>query len=265
MTPILERCSRADVNCACRRQCAKDLAAKARRHLAGCDDDASVAAHRAVTSSTFPSCSSIHSPFCCRSCSCSRSAISPDAAKKFDANQVKGINELALDFALPAIMFVGIVKTAAHPPRGETVFLIATTLALVAFYACVVLFSLSVLRRSLGVAALQACLLSFPSVAFMGFPIFKGLFGGSGLLSVTSATAIANLTVAPLTVLLLEIHAARARQAGSDGQPTRLGERDGRGAEGQRRQAVGLGAARRGRDRADRHSGAGSDRQHAAR
>lgn len=145
-------------------------------------------------------------------------------SKKFDANQVKGINELALDYALPAIMFVGIVKTAAHPPRGETVFLIATTLALVAFYACVVLFSLYVLRRSLGVAALQACLLSFPSIAFMGFPIFKGLFGGSGLLSVTSATAIANLTVAPLTVLLLEIHAARARQAGSDGQPTRLGE-----------------------------------------
>ena len=145
-------------------------------------------------------------------------------SKKFDANQVKGINELALDFALPAIMFVGIVKTAAHPPRGETIFLIATTLALVAFYACVVLFSLSVLRRSLGMAALQACLLSFPSIAFMGFPIFKGLFGGSGLLSVTSATAIANLTVAPLTVLLLEIHAARARQAGSDGQPTRLGE-----------------------------------------
>lgn len=145
-------------------------------------------------------------------------------SKKFDANQVKGINELALDYALPAIMFVGIVKTAAHPPRGETIFLIATTLSLVAFYACVVLFSLYVLRRSLGMAALQACLLSFPSIAFMGFPIFKGLFGGSGLLSVTSATAIANLTVAPLTVLLLEIHAARARQAGSGERRDGLGE-----------------------------------------
>ncbi len=145
-------------------------------------------------------------------------------SKKFDANQVKGINELAIDYALPAIMFVGIVKTAAHPPRGETIFLIATTLALVAFYACVVLFSLSVLRRSLGMAALQACLLSFPSIAFMGFPIFKGLFGGSGLLSVTSATAIANLTVAPLTVLLLEIHAARTRQTEGGGRRDGLRE-----------------------------------------
>ena len=38
-------------------------------------------------------------------------------SKKFDADQVKGVNELVLDFALPAIMFVGIVKTTAQPTR----------------------------------------------------------------------------------------------------------------------------------------------------
>jgi malonate transporter len=133
--------------------------------------------------------------------------------KEFDQDQVKGINELVLDFALPAIMFVGIVKTASNPPAGETTFLIATTLALVAFYVGVVLFSLYVLRRSLGEAALQACLLSFPSVAFMGIPIFKGLFGDTGVLSVTTATVIANLTIAPVTVLLMEMHAARVARA----------------------------------------------------
>ncbi len=144
--------------------------------------------------------------------------------KEFDADQVKGINELVLDFALPAIMFVGIVKTAAHPPAGETAFLIAITLALVGFYVAVVLFGLYVLRHSLGEVALQACLLSFPSVAFMGIPIFKGLFGDSGVLSVTTATVVANLTIAPLTVLLLEMHAARAVRAGSGGDPAGLGK-----------------------------------------
>jgi predicted permease len=135
--------------------------------------------------------------------------------KEFDQDQVKGINELVLDFALPAIMFVGIVKTASNPPSGETTFLIAITLALLAFYIGVLLVSLTVLRHSLGEAALQACLLSFPSVAFMGIPIFKGLFGDSGVLSVTVATVIANLTIAPMTVLLLEIHAARTARAGA--------------------------------------------------
>jgi len=134
-------------------------------------------------------------------------------SKKFDADQVKGINELVLDFALPAIMFVGIVKTASYPPAGEGPFVVAVTFALLGFYLAVLTFSLLVLRRSLGEAALQSCLLSFPSVAFMGIPIFKGLFGDSGVLSVTTATVIANLTIAPLTVVLLEMHAQRAGRA----------------------------------------------------
>jgi malonate transporter len=142
--------------------------------------------------------------------------------KEFDADQVKGINELVLDFALPAIMFVGIVKTASHPPGGETSFVIAITFALLAFYIAVLLTSLYVLRHSLGEAALQACLLSFPSVAFMGIPIFKGLFGESGVLSVTTATVVANLTIAPLTVLLLEMHAQRSAKA--EAETTRLAD-----------------------------------------
>jgi hypothetical protein len=77
-------------------------------------------------------------------------------AKEFDTDQVKGINELVLDFALPAIMFVGIVRTASNPPAGETAFLVAITFALVAFYIAVLLVSLTVLRHSLGEAALQA-------------------------------------------------------------------------------------------------------------
>lgn len=143
-------------------------------------------------------------------------------SKEFDADQVKGINELVLDFALPAVMFVGIVKAAEHPPAGETGFLIAISFALVGFYVAVVVVSLTVLRHNLGEAALQACLLSFPSVAFMGIPIFKGLFGESGVLSVTAAAVVANVTIAPMTVLLLEMHAQRTAKAGAGESKARL-------------------------------------------
>lgn len=142
--------------------------------------------------------------------------------KEFDADQVKGINELVLDFALPAVMFVGIVKAAEHPPVGETGFVFAITVALIGYYAAMVLVSLYVLRHSLGEAALQACLLSFPSVAFMGIPIFKGLFGEAGVLSVTTATVVANLTIAPVTVLLMEVHAQRKAKASAGGEAARL-------------------------------------------
>src|SRR5262245_17809863 len=98
-------------------------------------------------------------------------------SKRFDADQVKGVNELVLDFALPAIMFVGIVKGAPRETAAETPFLLAIIVGLVGFYVAILAASLLVLRHSLGEAALQACSLSFPSVAFMGIPIFKGLFG----------------------------------------------------------------------------------------
>ena len=45
-------------------------------------------------------------------------------SKKFDADQVNGVNELVLDFALPAIMFVGIVKTTGSDAPPETAFLL---------------------------------------------------------------------------------------------------------------------------------------------
>lgn len=134
-------------------------------------------------------------------------------AKKFDKDQVKGINELVLDFALPAVMFVGIAKTTTSEAVQELPFLFAIFLGFLGFYLIVLLVSLYVLRHSIGEAALQAISLSFPSVAFMGIPIFKGLFGDAGVLSVTTATVIANLTIAPLTVVLLEVHSKRSAEA----------------------------------------------------
>lgn len=141
-------------------------------------------------------------------------------AKKFSAEQVNGVNELVLDFALPAIMFVGIVKTTGSSAGAEHVFLITLFLGFVGFYLAVLLLSLYWLRHSLGAAALQACSVSFPSVAFMGIPIFKGLFGEASLLSIASATVLANLTIAPLTVVLLEIHAERALDRAAAGGAT---------------------------------------------
>jgi predicted permease len=139
-------------------------------------------------------------------------------SKKFDADQVNGVNELVLDFALPAIMFVSIVKTTASEAQAESVFLVAMFVGFVGFYLAVLLVSMTLLRHSLGAAALQACSLSFPSVAFMGIPIFKGLFGETSLLSIASATVLANLTIAPLTVVLLEMHAKRVARESVPGE-----------------------------------------------
>src|SRR5437773_7852617 len=141
-------------------------------------------------------------------------------AKKFDADQVAGLNELVLDFALPAMMFVATVKTPRDQLLGEGPYALAILVAFIGLFLIVVLFSMRVLHHSVGEAALQANLASFPSVAFFGPPIFQGLFGASSLLSIAFAATLSGVTIIPLTVVLLEIHRQHTRCGA--GQPLRF-------------------------------------------
>jgi len=131
-------------------------------------------------------------------------------AKKFDADQVAGLNELVLDYAFPAMMFVATVKTPRDELLSEGSYALALLIAFVGLFLAVVLVSTLLLRHSLGEATLQANLASFPSVGFFGPPIFQGLFGPSSLVSIALATTLSAVTMIPLTLVLLEIHHQRS-------------------------------------------------------
>jgi len=130
-------------------------------------------------------------------------------AKKFDADQVAGLNELVLDYAFPAMMFVATVKTPRDELLSEGSYALALLVAFVGLFLAVVLVSTLLLRHSLGEATLQANLASFPSVGFFGPPIFQGLFGPSSLVSIAFASTLSAVTMIPLTLVLLEIHHQR--------------------------------------------------------
>ena len=131
-------------------------------------------------------------------------------AKKFDADQVAGLNELVLDYALPAMMFVGTVKNARSQLLSQGLYAFALLIAFVGLFLVMVLVSTRLLHHSVGEAALQANLASFPSVAFFGPPIFQGLFGASSLVSIALAATLSAITIVPLTLVLLEIHRQHA-------------------------------------------------------
>lgn len=130
-------------------------------------------------------------------------------AKKFDADQVAGLNDLVLDYAFPAMMFVATVKTPRDELLSEGSYALALLVAFVGLFLAVVLVSTLLLRHSLGEATLQANLASFPSVGFFGPPIFQGLFGPSSLVSIAFASTLSAVTMIPLTLVLLEIHHQR--------------------------------------------------------
>lgn len=135
--------------------------------------------------------------------------------REFDGDQVKGLNELVLDYAMPAMMFAGTVSTTRSELLAEGRFVLALLGAFVGLFLGALLFSVRVLHHSIGAAALHANLISMPSVAFIGPPIFRGLFGASSILSIATAAVLGMVTLVPLTVVLVELHASRSGSGGS--------------------------------------------------
>jgi malonate transporter len=131
-------------------------------------------------------------------------------AKKFSAQQAMGLSELVLVYALPALMFVGTVSTTRTRLLAEAPYLLGVFLTTVGLFAAAVLFSVFLLRHSLGEAAIQANLVTFPSVAFLGVPIFTGLFGSLSIVAIATATVVSCGILVPLTVVLLEMHQQRS-------------------------------------------------------
>src|SRR5438477_4650708 len=137
-------------------------------------------------------------------------------AKKFDADQVAGLNDLVLDYAFPAMMFVATVKTPRDELLSEGSYALALLVAFVGLFLAVVLISTRLLHHSLGEATLQANLASFPSVGFFGPPIFQGLSGPSRLVSIALATTLSPATMIPITLVMPELdHHHSTRPEGS--------------------------------------------------
>lgn len=127
--------------------------------------------------------------------------------KRFDADQIQGLNELVITYALPALMFVAAVTTRRSEMLAEAPFLAGLLVAFLGLFIVVASVSVFVLRHSVGEAALQASLFTFPSAAFFGVPIFKGIFGPASLLSIAAASVLACITILPLSIVMLEIGA----------------------------------------------------------
>src|SRR5947209_18386279 len=77
-------------------------------------------------------------------------------ARQFDRDQVQGLNELVLEFALPASLFVVIVTTSRSSLLATFPFLIALLIGFLGLFVVVTVFIVFVLHQVLGVSAMHA-------------------------------------------------------------------------------------------------------------
>jgi malonate transporter len=135
-------------------------------------------------------------------------------AKDFDADQVAGINELVLDFAFPALLFVGIVGIPRTQLGQDLSFFLVVLVALVGMYLVALLVGRLVLGLTTSAAALLALGVAYPSTSFFGPSILEQLFGPSATVAIASFAIVENIVLVTLTIVVLEL-AREAHRAGA--------------------------------------------------
>lgn len=127
------------------------------------------------------------------------------ARKIFDADQVDGFNEFVLGFALPAMVFVGVVATPRSVLLGDATLFLGVTAVQLLFMGLGLLLGRVVLKRDLASSAIVALMIAVPTAAFMGTPILEALFRKPSSSLAISLYAIAvNAVILPVAIVILE-------------------------------------------------------------
>src|SRR6202163_3772325 len=120
-------------------------------------------------------------------------------------NDASILNRMVLLYAVPLTLFAGTVTTSRTALSQDIPLVIALCLAIVGLYGVVFLFHRIIFRFPTSVSALNALAASAPAVPFVGPAVLGDLFGGLSAVPIAIASLVINLTVVPLTILLLAL------------------------------------------------------------
>jgi len=118
------------------------------------------------------------------------------------------LNRMVLLYAVPLTLFAGTVTTSRTALSQDIPLVIALCLAIIGLYGVMFLFHRTIFRLPTSVSALYALTASAPAVPFVGPAVLGDLFGGLSAIPIAIASLVINLTVVPITILLLTLDAA---------------------------------------------------------
>jgi malonate transporter and related proteins len=131
-------------------------------------------------------------------------------------NDASILNRMVLLYAVPLALFAGTVATSRAALSQDIPLVIALCFAIVGLYGLVFLFSRIILRFPTGISALHALTASAPAVPFVGPAVLGDLFGGLSAIPIAIASLVINLTVVPVTILLLALDTAARDPQGAN-------------------------------------------------
>jgi malonate transporter len=123
----------------------------------------------------------------------------------FAAKDAAVLNRMVLVYAVPLALFSGTVSTPRDELSQDIPLVIALCIAIIGLYAVIFLLARFAFRARMGISALAALMASAPAVPFVGPAVLGDLFGRLSAIPIAIASLVINLTVVPVTILLLTL------------------------------------------------------------
>jgi hypothetical protein len=133
----------------------------------------------------------------------------------FELKDASTLNRMVLLYAVPLSLFAGTVTTSRTTLSHDVPLVIALCVAIIGFYGVVFLFSRIMFRMQVSTSALAALTASAPAVPFVGPAVLGDLFGGLSAIPIAIGSLVINLTVVPITILLLALDTTKRDPKGS--------------------------------------------------
>jgi malonate transporter len=138
---------------------------------------------------------------------------------RVDNRNVAALNNTLMHFVLPCSLFLAMGRTSASVLRSQAMLLAIVASGMAITYVLVFACELQLFRKTAGESSTQALTVSFANNVAVGLPVLASIYGTMGTLSATAAIMAGALVVSPVTLVVLECHAAggtpRPRTLGS--------------------------------------------------
>ena len=130
----------------------------------------------------------------------------------FGSKDASTLNRMVLRYAVPLALFAGTVMTSRAALSQDIPLVITLCIAIICFYFVVFLISRFIFRMQVSTSALAALTASAPAVPFVGPAVLGDLLGGLSAIPIAAASLVINLTVVPITILLLSLDSTERGQ-----------------------------------------------------
>ena len=135
--------------------------------------------------------------------------------RKIDNQRVAELNALVMDFALPASLFVAMVRTPRELLLEQGGLMVVLAVSMLVIYGLQFFLQSTVFRLDSRQAAVASLTTALPNFASVGLPLISSVFGAENTVSVGISIAVGSIVMSPLTLVILEAGDKTAKEVSS--------------------------------------------------